>query len=271
MVPYPDTPILRHPVTPRLRVSASPRLGIALLLQLSLVVLTASARVYWRSGGGPFGGGADPVWSRAYQADWRINNGEARVEAWSARLDLEEAAAQMRARLEARGGALHTVQGVGIAFGMAVIDDRVCRYLVASIDAPNAIVYTIEQTVDDFRASQQPPDRHQLRVVTPYPGSRPESYLASLTGALAAETSSSSASAAEIRGHFASTLGAQGWGNPFPERAGSDGRPFDLYLRGNDLVMVQALSSGPEGGSRIIVTHKRVGASRREPGLGGSP
>jgi hypothetical protein len=231
-----------------------------------LLAAGASARVYWRSNGGPLGEGPDPAWTRVYSAEWRINEGAAQVDAWSTRMDLDEIAAQLKARAEKLGGAAFASATPDLAWGIACGNGRVVRYLVTTLDSPNCVAFVTEQSFEDFRASVRPPSRHLLRAVEPYPGSEPESFYASTATTLALETSLAAALPAEVRRHYAQALAADGWGAVRAPGGAGDGGA-DLYLKGAELVVVRALSAGGGGGSRIMVFHKRIGAARSEAAL----
>jgi hypothetical protein len=236
------------------RFSSKFRLPVSPLLSLLALCAVSEARVFWRSGGGPLGGGAsDPVWRLAYRADVNINGGKAALEVWSAELEYGMAVEQLRARARQAGEAV-VLKAPDMTWGFLEARDRMTRLLAVRLDGGNTIVYQTSQSREDYLASQGE-RTYRLAVAAPPPDSAPGTYVANDSTGLAMQGLQSGLPPEDVRRHYADALTAAGW-SPLPlELHGTTGP--DVYMKGAEYVFVFAKSAGGGGGTTVMLAHKR--------------
>lgn len=226
----------------------------ALVAALVLVAVAADARVYWLGGRGNTGGllAADSAWSRAYSTMVQINGGRGGMEIWNARFSMDETMSTLRAKMQQAGGALWVTGGDELAWAIGCDGENVYRYLVSAGQGPRqCLVFQLTQTFDDFKASLQPPTEHLLEAAPAYPGSQEKSFIASEKTKTAMASSTTGDTPGDVKNFYAQQLSAAGWSNVF-----QPGKGIDVYLRGNEIVVVSTETAGDAGGSLIMVLHK---------------
>lgn len=244
------------------RISASPRFILPILAAFLLASSAAQARVYWLGGRAETGGvlADDPAWTRAYATMVRINGGRGGMEVWNARFSMEETLAALRARLQQAGGALWATGGDELAWAIGCDGERVYRFLVSAGQGPRqCLVFQLSQSFDDFKASLQPPADHLLKAAPAFPGSTPKSFLASDVTRTSVATATATAEQDEVKNFYARQLTTAGWSSVF-----QPGKGLDVYLRGDEVVLVSTETAGDAGGSLIMLLHKplSVGEAR---------
>ncbi len=244
-------PIIGSFLLSRVRAPAFSFLLVALLLVLPGA---SQARVFWTIAGGETSGvlASDAAWTRAYSAMLRINSGRAGLEVWSARLSLTEAVEALRAKVRQGGGEIWFT-GVGeMVWGIGCDGERVFRFLVTATQNPrSSLVFQLSQSFEDFTASLTPPQEHLLKAAPAYPNSEEKSFLASEATRTEMATSTAGSPPADVKNFYAERLPGGGWAPVF-----QPGKGLDVYLRGNEVILVSAESAGDSGGSVIMLLHK---------------
>ena len=219
----------------------------------------AFARVYWLAGKSETGGiiAADPAWTRAYATMLRINGGKGGLEVWSAHLSMDEVIESLRAKVRQNGGAIWFTGSGELAWGIGSDGENVHRFLISAGEGPRScLVFQLSQTFDDFNVSILPPSEHLLAAAPPYPGSEEKSFLASDTTHTEMATAKAGATPSDVKNFYAQQLPAAGWSPVF-----QPGKGVDIYLHGNELILVSTESAGAAGGSVIILLHKPLSSA----------
>lgn len=215
----------------------------------------APARVFWRWGDAGVHGATSagqPGWDLAWRARVRINGGGGTLEALGTLTGPAETARQLDAVYRAQGGTSVAFSAAGVAWGMAWMDGRVVRWLAADAGrVRESVVFRLEQTPDDFRASLQPPRKHALDDVPVPPGAQVRQFLANEDRGLAMEQSVSPAGAAETEAWLADAMASHGWIPVSPATARAGGRPPAWYRRG-EVTAVVHVAPDASGGARIL-------------------
>jgi hypothetical protein len=229
--------------------------GWALVAALAAAA-PVSARVFWRRGGAGAHGVASagqPGWDLAWRAQVRINGGAGTLEALGTLSGPPETARQLNAVYRAQGGPSVAFSAAGMAWGMAWVDGRIVRWLAADAGrVRESVVFRLEQTPEDFRASLQPPREHAIGDVPVPPGARVRQVLANEDRGLVMEQSVVSAGAAETEAWMADAMASLGWTPVAPGgavRAG--GRPPAWYRRGRVTALVH-VTPDAAGGARVL-------------------
>lgn len=224
-------------------------------LALFLFVASASARVFWTLGGGASSGllNADEAnWTRAYSAPLRINGGRAEIGVWGTAQSVDEAMAVLRQRAQNRGGAMYAVNGGELAWGVACVGDRVLRFLISAGPGRYCHIFQLEQSYEEFHASRVPPATAGLPDVPEIPEARVSQVLAVESSGLTLASEHTATAPAVALHQINELLAGAGWGLMMPA-----GGQAGVYVRGRDLLVVNAVSSGGEGETLLTLAHKR--------------
>ncbi len=229
------------------------RIFLICLLGMGLVAGPAASRVFWRrTASGPAVLDSLPGWRTVYRADVRINGRPGALHI--AACDEAAPAAAERLRGAWRGGAPAFQQGAGISTGTARAAGRVSRFLL--LEMPNTattLVFVLEQSEEDYRASLAPPGAAGLAGWPVYPGSLPRLRVENgATGAgLAVMTAGASAAAAAD--FYREALAARGFQPLLPEPSGGRDRSLLIYGKGRALCCVLASEGGGPAQSTITL------------------
>ena len=234
------------------------RRGWAVIFAAALAA-GAQARVFSIRGGGPEHGavtGGQPGWNRAWTAAVRINGGRGTLEALGAEFPVRDASRLLRGAYEDMGGAVWSFSGDSAAWGVALVGDRVVRWLALDVGSRReCVVFRIEQTESDFRASMKPPPGHQITALPVPPGARPVSFLMNETRGLSLEQSRAPLGVEETAVLMRSAVESQGW-TPLAPEDRRHGRVSAMWFaRGKETAVVQ-VTADPQGGSRVVRVHQ---------------
>lgn len=246
----------------RPRVSASPCLRVFLVAAFALAAASAPARVYWLGSGGETGGvlSADPAWSRAYATMVRINGGRGGLEVWNARFSMDETVEALRTKFNRAGGAFWASGSGELMWAIASDGERVFRFLLSAGEGPRQChVHQLSQSFEDFKASLQAPAEHLLKAAPAFPGSTEKSFLASDATKTQLASSFAAAPQGEIHDFYAAQLPAAGWSPVF-----QPGKGLDIYLKGNEVILLSTETAGESGDSLIMLLHKPLSSGERK-------
>jgi hypothetical protein len=199
-----------------------------------------------------------PGWNRAYASELEINGAPATVEVVACDLDLASAVATMRPAYEAIGGRVWAWKAEALAWGVAIFDDRIVRFLAIAGRHPlETIVFRLDQTRDGFAASMRPPSEHRLRQVPALTGSRPVSCVTDPEAGFAIETSEGGASPDEAFRFLRGALEDEGWVSALPTGSAAGPGSALIYARGRDVCIVRVHRRASDGETVVTRVLKR--------------
>lgn len=234
------------------------RRGLWIVLAFACAVSPAISRVFWQRGSGGHGAvsAGQPGWSRAYAAPLRINGGRADLEILGADLRADDAHRMLIETYRGMGGSVLSGHGAELGWGVALIGDRVVRWLIFGAGLRGeCVVMRIDQTRADFAASVRRPDRSLLDDLPDLPGAEPGLFAADDHALAAAEISSVRMPPAVAVARLESMLVGEGWTPAIPMDPGSGASI--IYQRGRDLCVVSATAT--PGGASVIRLRKTLG------------
>ena len=229
-----------------------------IIVLMTVLLSSADARVFWRSGGrGENSGASEALGARIYETMVQINGGRGTLSVFSTDSGLA-ATLQRAAHLHGQSPPALVYRGDGMGIVVTAAAGRQVRLLVISPGEGNrCIVFRLEQTESDAAQSARTPEKHVLTDLPVYPGSIPLSFLRDEHQRTAIETSWASASdSAAILSYFGSALKRDGWQPAQPDPAPAT-LATRLYGRGNDLCCVSVQPGERPGEFRITVLQKR--------------
>lgn len=220
---------------------------------------SADARVFrllprWHGGASA----GQPGWNLAYRASLEINGGPGDLEVLGSGFDARETLRLLERNYRALGARVMVAGGDLLGWGLAAREGYVTRFLVVpSGRTAECVVYRLTQTVEEFRQSLAPPDRHRVGEIPVLPGSRPQWSLRNETASSAVELSTATGwTPAAAVSRLAAALASEGWTTPVPLAEDGNAPLARLYVRGRDLAVIQA-TPGPEG-IHVIRLYKRL-------------
>lgn len=164
--------------------------------------------------------------------------------------------------------------------GYALIDsgDSVLRLIVISLDDyRQTLVFKLEQSASEFKASIRPPDRHLMKTIPAYPGSEPVFFAEDENTRMSMAVSKTQSAPAGVRDFFESRLTSSGWTpalvapsalhhNKIVSGTATRGitdalcdSGMGVYLKGMEICCVLVDSSEGTGENRITILHKQPG------------
>lgn len=164
--------------------------------------------------------------------------------------------------------------------GYALIDsgDTVLRLIVISLDDyRQTLVFKIEQSASEFKASIKPPDRHLMKTIPGYPGSEPVFFAKDENTRMSMAISKTQSAPAGVCDFFESRLISSGWrpalvaGSALHHNKTASGTGMEgisdalrgsgmaIYLKGMEICCVLVDSSEVTGENRITILHKQPG------------
>jgi hypothetical protein len=231
------------------------KLWLAVLLLL--LPLAASARVFERWGAR----GGDPVKAVmvgeqvAYQTAMQLNGAAAGMQVYGC----EGAPAKVLERLitayQALGAQAFCVSGQKMGWGVALLEGRVIRLLVAETGQRGmSTLFRIEQSEADFARSQRSPTAALPPSIPTFPGSQWTQAIHNETANSTVATATVGAEAMAVLRYYAEEMPRAGWQPGLGPRDVTSG----MYVRGRELLLVAANSTGVRGRTVVIVLHKRL-------------
>ena len=121
--------------------------------------------------------------------------------------------------------------------------------------ARRLLAITIEQPNIEFKKSQSPPSKHQLKTIPTYPGSTPTFYAESSQTKLSISIISSSDNTEAIHNFYHSMLQSNGW-QPYLSNSQGSIPQMTIYQRNNELCYILATPS--KTCNSIILLHKQL-------------
>ncbi len=146
-------------------------------------------------------------------------------------------------------------RGGRMAFCLTNDGSTVLRMIILKVsDSSQTLLIKVEQTARDYEASKAPPDKHLIREVPEFPGSKPSFYAKNKDTEFQIAASTAPAAPADIAAFYANTLSAQGWENPLQDSAS-----LQFFVKGSAVCMVMASRQERTGSSSITLLHKTHG------------
>lgn len=228
------------------------------LLGLGLAAGTAAGRVFWRRAiSGPAVLDSLPGWRTVYRADVRINGRPGTLHVAACEDVLRAAAEQLRGGW--RGGAAAFQHGAGISTGAARAAGRISRFLL--LEMPNAattLVFVLEQSEADYRASLAPPAVAGLAGWPVYPGSLPRLRVENAETGSGLAIMAAGASAASALDFYRQALAGRGFQPLLPDLSGGRDQSLLIYGKGRALCCVLANAGGGPAQSTIVLLCKNL-------------
>ena len=222
------------------------RCGMALLGVLCGWAAVAQADVYWRQKHSTPAG-----WTRAYHVPADLTHGKGEVSVFSAEGDVPSV---LDAIHELHGDSFAAFPGEEAAWGVAMPEGWLLRYFLQRHPKQDTVLVTrVAQKKKEAGAPGESPQRHQLRDLPAYAGSRPTYYLKDGGTQMAVEISTTSAPPAAVLSSMRSSMDAAGWTESLPGEGG-----LAWYMRKGALGLITAQRS-PDGFTRVLRLHKPLG------------
>ncbi|MEX2382441.1 MAG: hypothetical protein WD490_08660 [Opitutales bacterium] len=218
--------------------------GCLLFLLLCPATLV-SARVFWRQPAS-----LPQSWDRAYSAPVRLQNGKGQFDTFISRDALPEIETRLR---EEHGEDLVWLAGEVMAWGMALTDGWLTRYLVQPLPDGGFWIARLHQPERQAGKPGDKPDRHQLKDLPVYPQSKPSFYSHDEGNQLTVEISECTAGPEAALQTLARMVEEAGW-SPSPVNTGG----FQVFVRGDRVAFLGA-KRGKDGITRILRLHKPLG------------
>jgi hypothetical protein len=215
-----------------------------MLLTLSMATLV-SARVFWRQPAS-----IPQNWDRAYSAPMRLQNGSGHFDTFISRDSLVQIENRLR---DEHGEDLVWIPGEVMAWGMALADGWLTRYLVQPLPEGGFWIARLRQQERQAGKPGDKPDRHQLQDLPVYPQSNPSFYSHDEGNRLTVEISECNASPEAALQTLARLVEDAGW-SPSPVNTGG----FQVFVRGDRVAFLGA-QRGKDGITRILRLHKPLG------------
>jgi len=121
--------------------------------------------------------------------------------------------------------------------------------------ARRLIAIAIEQPTSEFKKSQAPPSKHQLKAIPTYPNSTPTFYAESSQTKLSISISSSIDNIEAIHNFYHNMLQSDGW-KPYLSNAHGSIPQMTIYQRNNELCYILATPS--KTCNSITLLHKQL-------------
>jgi hypothetical protein len=231
-----------------------PYLCAVLLLMLPLA---ASARVFERWGSR----GSDPVRAVmigenvAYQTAMKLNGAAADMEVYGCEGSPAKILERLITAYQTLGAQAFCVSGQKMGWGVALLDGRVIRLLVADTGQRGmSTLFRIEQSEADFARSQQRPTAALPPSIPTFPGSQWTQTIRNETANSTEATAQVAADPTAVLRYYAEEMPRAGWQPGLGPRDETSG----MYMRGRELLLVAANSTGVRGRTVVIVLHKRL-------------
>lgn len=139
----------------------------------------------------------------------------------------------------------------------------VIRLIALRLNNPGqTLVFKVEQSEDEYKSSQSPPEDHPTTPIPPYPGSKPEFYVRDGNTEASLAISTADSAPGTVRDFFRARLTASGW-TPALAPAQADrhllrDQSMSVYLKDRQMCCVM-VTAEVAGTSRITLLHKTQG------------
>jgi hypothetical protein len=148
--------------------------------------------------------------------------------------------------------------GAGVSIGMAGNAGRVSRFLLLEMPNATTLIFVLEQSEADYRASLAAPDTAGLAGWTLYPGSLPQVRLENTARGVGMAVMTVGASAVTAAGFYQQELAARGFQSLLPEPGAGQDQCFLLYGQGQKLCCVLASEGSEPVGSTVVLLCKNL-------------
>jgi hypothetical protein len=235
-----------------------PILGKRLLLALALLApLAAPALVFERWGARA----NDPVRAimagehPAYTTAMKLNGGAGSLEVYQVEGSPPQVLERLTAGYRALGAQVFCVSGPKLGWGVVLDGGRVIRLLAAHMDQRNTcMLFRMEQTEAEFARSQQAPARPLPPDVPLFPGLRWTQAIENDAAHSTTATATVGADPNSVLRYYAEAMRNAGW----KPGLGPRDQASDIYVRGAEILAINANSTGVRGQTVVIFLHKRL-------------
>ncbi|MDD4872564.1 MAG: hypothetical protein PHR77_18595 [Kiritimatiellae bacterium] len=121
------------------------------------------------------------------------------------------------------------------------------------------LVFKIQQSEGDFRASAKPPKQHMIKDIPSFPGSEPTFYAADDKSNAGLAVSQTTSDPASVRSFFTSQLASSGWTPAMPGYSAQNGPSMLVFNKEHEICCVMVDPSETAGKNRITLLHKQRG------------
>lgn len=241
------------------RPSRLPCHGKFFLLILALLApLAAPALIFERWGTR----GHDPIRAimvgehPAYTAPMKLNGGAGEMEIYQVEGTPPQVLERLTTGYRALGAQIFCVSGPKLGWGVVLDGGRIIRLLAAKTGQHNTCtLFRMEQTETEFTRSSQVPPAHPLPPDIPeYPGTRWTQAIANDAAHSTTATGTVGADPISVLRYYAEAMPRAGW----TPGLGPRDQASSLYMRGQELLLVSANSTGVRGQTVVIFLHKRL-------------
>jgi hypothetical protein len=245
------------------------RLNATLLLTALLV--TAGAwptwgRVFYRRGHAERGYVAPERlgWAPAYRTRIRLNGGRGELDLLDNRASLQASLHQLHQAYETLGGQCFFYSSGYNAWGVVLVQGRVIRLFAFQLETDRqTLVMRLDQSEEDFLASQQVPQRHALESLPGHPGLRPTHLSADEGSGMALQVGRLNEVPDDVYAYYAEALDRDGWtaALPLPSHQ-REPSGFMLYARGREICLVRVQSSGQARETVLTLVYKKLDSKK---------
>ena len=235
-----------------------PSLGkFALLILAVLAPLAAPALVFERWGAR----GNDPVRAimvgehPAYTAAMKLNGGAAELEVYQVEGTVPQALERLISGYRALGAQVFGVSGAKLGWGVVLDGGHVIRLLAANVGAHNTcMIFRMEQSEREFARSQGVPSAPLPPDIPVFPGTRWTQTIENEASHSMTATATVGAEPVSVLRYYFETLPRAGWRPALGPRDQASG----MFVRGSEILAVNANSTGVRGQTVVIFFHKRL-------------
>lgn len=215
-------------------------------LMLLLVPLSAGADVFQRHPGG-----IPADWTRAYEAPVQLQNSRGDLQWFATDGSLQSIHNRL---LGWHGDALAWMPGENVAWGLALEDGWLTRYLVQPRPRGEGFwILVLKQREREAGRPGESPRRHQLRDVPVFAHSEPTLFVKDDGTHLALEVSTTPAAPGAVLDQLTDQMKSDGW-QESPANTGG----LRWFLKRDRVALISA-NIGKDGITRILRLHKPLG------------
>ena len=242
----------------RLRPRRFANLGKAALCAAALLApCAAPARVFERWGARA----NDPIRAimvgehPAYTSAMKLNGGAGELEIYQVEGTPPQVLERLTAGYRALGAQVFCVSGPRLGWGLVLYGGKVIRLLAANMGQHNTcMLFRMEQTEQEFARSQQVPLRPLPADVPVFPGTRWTQAIENDAANSTTATATVGADPISVLRYYAEAMPHAGW----MPGLGPHDQATSIYVRGPELLVVNANSTGVRGQTMVIFLHKRL-------------
>ncbi len=191
----------------------------------------------------------------AYTTAMKLNGGAGELEVYQVEGSPPQVLERLTAGYRALGAQVFCVSGAKLGWGVVLDGGRVIRLLAANMGLHNTcMLFRMEQTEAEFARSQQTPAHPLPPDVPVFPGARWTQAIENEAASSTTATATVGADPAAVLRYYAEALPRAGWTSGLGPRD----QTSCLYVRGSELLAVNANSTGVRGQTVVIFLHKRL-------------